>query len=182
MKKFVNFFTFIYPFIIFITKDLPLYSISLILIFLALANIYLIIKNNISKKELMIPSLFIIVGICSLAMQSSFYLRIVPMILSFYFFLIFFKSNFNEKTLIEYFASLKKQEGFSTQEIIYLKKLNWIWTYFLLLNLILQIIVLFMPLYIWTIYTNVVFYILIGSLFSIEFLYRKLVFEKRLNL
>lgn len=177
MKLFTNLFTLLYPIIFFTARDLPSYLISILLLSVAIINLYIVIKLKFTKTDIFVPIIFLFVGVFSFFIHSNIIFRMIPAVISFYFLSLFAKSNFSDTTLIEHFASIRHKEVFNTQTILYFKKLNWIWTWFLSINLLIQIIVIFMPLYIWVLYTSVISYLLMGTLFIVEFIYRKLIWE-----
>lgn len=95
---------------------------------------------------------------------------------------IFYSSHKNQKWLVLEIAK-KLEPDLPTQAYNYCKLVNNIWASFLLLN---TAISLYTALYCskedWALYNGLISYLLMASIFSLEFLYRKMIFQKTILL
>lgn len=179
LKVTIKIITWSYPIIFLLTKHIPYHSfLSFVIILLSILNIVVCIKSKTLNHNIVIPVIFFIIAIITFFSPLEVIYKSIPFILSIYFFLLFFFSNFTDKTLIEQFATMfNKKCNYDLK--CYLKKLNWAWTCVLLLNTLLNYIVLFMPLKYWVIYTTFFSYILLGTFFLIEYVFRKVLWRRR---
>ena len=101
-----------------------------------------------------------------------------PVVLSLIFFTLFFSSLFSKQTLIEKIARIKNP-NLPAAGVRYTKKLTQIWCIFFIFNAsFIAGCVLLKNYYLWTIYTGVISYCLMGMLFGGDFLYRHYFLEK----
>lgn len=106
--------------------------------------------------------------------------KFYPIVMNFIFFTIFLCSLMGKETVIQKIARLtdgKLEEPIRT----YTKNLTYVWIIFLFVNFIISVYSLFLSDYFWMLYNGFVSYLLIGTVFIIEFIVRYF-FKKRHNL
>ncbi len=106
--------------------------------------------------------------------------KFYPVLMNFLFFCIFFCSLFAKETVIQKIARLT--DGSLNEPIkTYTKNLTYIWIFFLFVNFSISVYSLFLSDKFWMLYNGFVSYLLIGTVFIIEFTVRYF-FKKRHNL
>jgi len=114
-----------------------------------------------------VTALTVIISNKLIAMQ--FY----PFIINLFLFSIFFYSLWREPTIIEIVARLRTPE-LPIQAIQYTRKVTIVWCVFFMVNGMLALwTTLFTSIKIWTLYNGFIAYIVIGLIFSIEFIIRQ---------
>lgn len=82
--------------------------------------------------------------------------------------------------MIERFARLKEKE-LPHEAISYCFNVTKIWIAFFILNITIAIWTVFQDIKIWAIYNGLISYILMGTLFTTEWLYRHFVIQKNIK-
>lgn len=98
-------------------------------------------------------------------------LKFYPPICNTFIFLIFFSSLFAEETIIQKFARACGDK-LERPALIYTRNLTYIWCIFTFLNLLISIWTIFQSDKIWLLYNGCISYVLIGLLFSVEYIVR----------
>ena len=98
--------------------------------------------------------------------------KLYPVMVSFFFFCVFFLSTFQKKTIIQKFA--EQSEG-KLSPIIekYTRNLTYVWSFVIFCNFVISLVTVFMSEKIWIAYNGCLSYILIGGVVIIEYFLRK---------
>lgn len=106
--------------------------------------------------------------------------KLYPVMMNLLFFSIFFVSCFTKETVIQKIA--KKIEGSLNERLkIYTRNITYIWVIFLFFNLLISIYSLFSSDNFWMIYNGCISYLLMGTLFVVEYIIR-LLFKRKYNI
>jgi len=129
------------------------------------------------KKILVLECLAIAaIIVFSMIFNSDLMLRLVPAGISIAILSSFGLSLFSDKPLVERFARIKKPD-LPGAEVAYCRTVTWVWTVFLFFNtLAVLYVAIFASREVWALYCGLVGYVLIGLLFSIEYVIRRLKF------
>lgn len=97
--------------------------------------------------------------------------KFYPVLANFTVFLVFFISLFTKETVIQKIA--RKFEG-ELDEFTrnYTRNLTYVWCVFTFLNFVISIVTVFLPEQVWALYNGCISYIVIGSLFVVEYMVR----------
>ncbi len=98
-------------------------------------------------------------------------LKYYPPVMNFCLFFIFFSSLFQEKTIIQKIA-LASDPDSNEAVMEYTRNLTYIWAVFTFLNFVVSAATVFMSEKIWALYNGFVSYILVGTIFIIEYIIR----------
>lgn len=135
------------------------------------------LKSNMKKLLINVLLIFIIY---LLAKQNSAYVLYLPVIINLFLLVSFGRSLFSDRSYIERIAMLK-DPNLPPEGQRYCRKLTGIWCLFFVFNLICSAwTVYYADRDVWFLYNCVISYILIGVIFSVEYLYRRR-FIKRIN-
>lgn len=127
-----------------------------------------------------LPFFFGFLFVVFIYLKKIVVLKYYPPIVNFCFFIVFFCSLFDQKTVIQRIAEIT--DGKLSPEIRkYTRNLTYVWCLFLALNFIVSLITVFMSDKIWFVYNGFISYILVGSVFVIEYFVR-VNFKKKYNL
>ncbi len=112
--------------------------------------------------------------------NDPLYLRLYPVMMSGFMLGVFIFSLYFPPTVIEVFARLHfKGKEMPAHVIQYTRNVTKVWCGFLFLNGMVATYTIFCSLAVWTLYNGLISYILMGTLFVTEFLYRQLIVKKR---
>ena len=112
-------------------------------------------------------------------MNSLTTLMLYPVIVNFSLLVIFTISLYYPPTIIERFAKLGKKK-LALRDIAYTRVITQIWIVFFTLNGVAAFYTaVFTSVKTWTLYNGLIAYLLIGLLFSSEYIYRKFWFENK---
>lgn len=95
-----------------------------------------------------------------------------PVIVNILMFCLFSSSLWQRQSLIERLARLQ-EPNLPASGVRYTRSVTKIWCLFFVLNGTIALITCFMPLHIWTLYNGFISYIVAGSLFGLEWLFRQ---------
>lgn len=97
--------------------------------------------------------------------------KFYPVLANFTVFLVFFISLFTKETVIQKIA--RKFEG-ELDEFTrnYTRNLTYVWCVFTFLNFVISTVTVFLPEQVWALYNGCISYIVIGSLFVVEYMVR----------
>ena len=127
------------------------------------------------------PFIFTICLFVLFYFKRFFVIKFYPPIMNLVIFLIFFTSLFSKETIVQNFAKMWSKKELHQLELIYTRKLTYVWCVFLFLNLLTSIITIFLNDKIWMFYNCFLSYFLIGTIFIIEYIVR-IIFRKRHNI
>lgn len=130
-----------------------------------------------SKFKAFLPIIFSLGLILFYYFKRIVVVKYYPATIDFIFFLIFFISLFQEKTIIQKIA-FKLNPNLNKKEEIYTRNLTYVWVIFLFFNFLIALITIFLSDRIWIIYNGFISYFLVGSLFIIEYIVR-IIFRKK---
>lgn len=131
----------------------------------------------LKKIKHLLPVVFTFCLIILFYFKRYVVIKYYPICMNLLFFAIFFSSLFAKETIIQKFARMMDGE-LKPKVAIYTKNVTYIWCVFIFLNLIMSIITFFLPDEIWLWYNGCISYILMGILFSVEYIVR-ILFRKR---
>ena len=134
----------------------------------------------LKKIKHFLPIIFTVCLLVLFYFKRYVVIKYYPICMNFLFFAIFFSSLFAKETIIQKFARMMDGE-LKPKVAIYTKNVTYIWCVFIFLNLIMSIITFFLPDEIWLWYNGCISYILMGILFSVEYIVR-ILFRKRHSL
>lgn len=136
-------------------------------------------RKSLTYKVVFQPIILIIIGFASFLVNDILVLKSFPLILSMFFFLAFIYAHISKKFfLLEYISKFKK---ISNSERDYLEKTHLIWIIVTLINVLLHSYFLFYAtIEMWTFYTTVGWYILLGVAILFQILFRSF-YEKKVN-
>ena len=162
----------LYPLIVFFgLKWFEPSVIALVLVGLAL------LRYNFSKSKLPIPFLnaigivIILLLIFSFFANSALLLKLYPVVMSLGFFSIFCYSLFKPPTVITLIAGARRK--LTTNAVIYTRKVTMVWSVFFICNALVALWTIFQSNEYWAIYNGFISYVLVGILFSCEWLVRR---------
>ena len=151
--------------------DLPLWLLGLLM----LPGV--LIKGKFSWAKYISLSATLL-GLASLILTSSWYIKLYPVIVNVILFVVFAHSLYRPPTVIEIFAR-QKEPALSDSALIYIRKVTLAWIIFFLCNGLISLYTVFLldERY-WAVYTGFISYLLIGFFFLIEFTIRKTVMKQ----
>lgn len=101
-----------------------------------------------------------------------YFVKLYPVVVNCFIFLVFFISSFSKETVIQKFAKLT-EPNIKPKALEYTRKLTYYWAIFTFFNFLISLWTVFLPQKIWSIYNGIISYILVGSFFAIEYFVRK---------
>lgn len=171
-----------YPVLVYTT--LPFVNanhISICLLAIAILRI-IILKQHKSYTSWGTFSIAAAIAIVVYAYNDPFFLRLYPVLMTILMLIVFSLGLFFPPNIIEMLARLKfKHTKMPNHVIQYTKNVTKVWCLFFLFNGVVSTWTIFSSLEIWTFYNGFISYLLMGSLFVSEFLYRHFVVKKRLQ-
>ena len=172
----------LYPFAVYFGLEHfePKYLALLLAIIVITRFIGGLISPGLEKPQLRIATAFLglLLVVIAFISNSIDSLKVYPVIISFTFLTVFGYSLLYPPTMIERLARLTRPD-LPEKAVSYTRKITQIWCVFFLLN---GVVALFTAVYtslsIWTLYNGFLSYLIMGSLFLGEFVYRKLFIEE----
>lgn len=95
-----------------------------------------------------------------------------PVVVSLLMLGLFGSSLWQEQSMIERFARIREPD-LPTSGIAYCRNVTKVWCGFFIINATIALITCFQSLEVWTLYNGLISYLLMGSLFAIEFIVRQ---------
>lgn len=145
-----------------------------------------VIRSFVARGKLFqaIKGLWIVVFFAGLAIASLSYflnstigLQLYPAIITTSFLVVFSYSLYSPPSIIERIARIQDPD-LPAAAIPYTKKVTKIWCLFFIFNILASLYtVFFTTIEIWTLYNGLISYVLMGTLFLAELIYRKLVHQ-----
>ena len=132
----------------------------------------------------MIKKLFISIAItlCVIALfhhTQLFFVKFYPVCANLTVFLVFFCSLFSKETVIQKFAKMIDGE-LSENALKYTRNLTYIWCGLTFFNFVVSLITVFLNEEIWALFNGLISYILIGTLFFVEYIIRTILKKKNI--
>ena len=146
--------------------------------FMLLGAVWLLFQiKKISLKTAFQPTVLIIVGLVSLQQNDFLILKSFPLILSLLFFFAFIHAQVTKEFfLVKYIEKFKKLDK---KKRLYLEKTHLIWVVITAINVTLHgYFLVFATIEMWTFYTTIGWYILLGSGVLFQIVFRKF-YEKK---
>ena len=107
------------------------------------------------------------------------FLKLYPPICNFTVFLVFFSSLFAKETVIQKVARACGDK-LDRPAWVYTRNLTYVWCIFMFVNLLISIYTMFLSDNIWILYNGFIAYILVGTLFIVEYLVRTFLRKRNL--
>ncbi len=108
-----------------------------------------------------------------------FFVKFYPVCANLTVFFVFFLSLFSKETVIQKFAKMVDGE-LSKNALKYTRNLTYIWCILAFFNFVVSLITVFLSEEIWALFNGLISYILIGSLFLVEYIVRSILKKKNL--
>lgn len=156
----------LYPFCVFLAlqQDISLRWLSLFLLVLVLSAFF-----RSRQKAILFTGLILVSSL--LFLNNEFFLRLYPVCMSAVFCFSFWIS-LRDRPLITVFAE-KMGQRITPVVAHYTRNVTIAWGIFMTFNTLISITTLFLPIWIWTLYNGLIFYILMGLMFVGEYLIRR---------
>ncbi len=165
-----------YPIIVYVViKYFGVRAAALLLIVLLIPRA---IRLKIHNRENLLPILVQVVGVLLLAsltliFKNPLFLQQLPVLISLFLFCSFGYTLFKQPPMIERFARLV-QDDLTRDECAHCRVATYIWLGFFLIHaVIIETLTLVASFDAWTVYTGVLGYIIMGIIFSGEYIVRK---------
>ncbi len=182
IKGITAFLIIIYPLVIYF--GLKYFEPKLMALFLCVILLFRFLSrktiNQLADKtqDTIVTIVMAIIILVTLKSNSLSGLQIYPVVVSFSFLVFFSISLIKPPTAIERIARLK-EPNLSEEGVIYTRNVTVIWCLFFLINgCIALYTTYYSSLSIWTLYNGLISYILMGSLFAGEMVYRRYYIKK----
>lgn len=133
-----------------------------------------------AKTKAILPIILMSIIILCFYFTKLTALKFYPIAVNFFFFSLFFISNFKHKPVIQIIAE-KIDGGLPNKLIIYTRRLNYVWSVVTGINLLFSILTLYTNNTFWALYNGCLSYFLIGTTFLIEYPIR-IWYKRRLGL
>lgn len=147
-----------------------------------------VLRASITKSPIIkaVKGLWAIILVAGLSVAAfSFFsnsdlgLKLYPVIISAGFLVVFAYSLSQPPTIIERLARLQEPD-LPPEGVTYTRKVTQVWCVFFVFNILVALYtVIFSSTEVWTLYNGLISYLLMGTLFLGEMLYRKCVVQKR---
>ncbi len=131
------------------------------------------------KLKFLMPLCITLTVIILFHYTKIFAVKLYPVVVNFLICTIFWGSLFAKETIIQKFARAIDGE-LNDFGIVYTKNLTYIWCAFLLINFLISVWTVFLNEHIWALYNGFVSYILLGSLFIVEYTIRRILKKKKI--
>lgn len=119
------------------------------------------------------------IGLWVALSQQTMTFQVYPLLISGSLFIIFALSLRRETSIIERFAAVY-EKNITPKKRLYMRKVTLLWCIFFSFNLVVSTITwLAMSATVWTWYNGVISYLLMGTLFIGEYLYRRCIFLRK---
>ena len=108
-----------------------------------------------------------------------FFVKFYPVCANLTVFLVFFCSLFSRETVIQKFAKMVDGE-LSESALKYTRNLTYIWCGLTFFNFVVSLITVFLSEELWALFNGLISYILIGTLFFVEYIIRIILKKKNI--
>ena len=130
-----------------------------------------VLTKAVKVLKAALPFIGMVVVIIAFHFTDFIFFKFYPPIVNFGFFVVFFSSIFQEKTIIQRIAlSMEPDAGEHTMR--YTRNLTYLWSGLMFINFVISFATVFMPKNIWMIYNGIISYFLVGAFFVIEYIVR----------
>ncbi len=148
------------------------------LLLVVLLTALMLLRTRGQRREHLVVILRIPAAMVALAALSAFlddarFMLAMPVLVNGIFFVSFAASLRSEVTMVERFARMQEPE-LSPEKVAYCRRVTVVWALFVALNgAVTAALALFAPVSLWALYTGILAYLLIGALFTVEYIIRK---------
>ena len=130
-------------------------------------------------KKLLISIAITLSVIALFHYTQLFFVKFYPVCANLTVFLVSFTSLFAKETVIQKFAKMVDGD-LSENALVYTRRLTYIWCFLTFFNFIVSLITVFLSEEIWALFNGCISYILIGTLFFVEYVIRSILKKKNL--
>jgi uncharacterized membrane protein len=141
---------------------------SLVLLVLLLGQ--LLNKKSVLKKAYLTVWLCLIILLVIL--NNVLIARLYPIIINLALLTVFALSLKNPPTIAERFARLKHGDALPEKAVKYCRRVTQVWCAFFVTNISISAVTLFMSMKVWSLYNGLISYIMMGAIFTIEYIVR----------
>ena len=131
------------------------------------------------KFKFLMPLCITLTVIILFHYTKIFAAKLYPVAVNFVICTVFWSSLFTKETIIQKFAKALDGE-LNDFGLVYTKNLTYIWCVFLLINFLISVWTIFLNEHIWAIYNGFISYILLGTLFIVEYTIRRILKKKKI--
>jgi len=162
----------VYPFLVYIAVDRgALIAVLAILVSVLFLRVWV---SDLQQDKT--PIMHLMAGIVCLLVsytwQNSLGARFYPVVVNLIFLYVFATSLYARQSMIEKFARMKDPK-LSPEGVVYTRNVTKVWCVFFFINgAIAGYTALYSDIKIWTLYNGMISYVLIGMLFTAEWIYR----------
>lgn len=127
-----------------------------------------------SYKELVVPSLYVIILSIAYYFSSFETVKYIPVTLSSIFFLMFVDSHYNKKYMVLGFTQKFYKKDLKEEEVAFLKRGDFYWVLVMLINTLIHLyIVNFSSDFVWAFYSSVGWYVYFFGALLVQIIYGK---------
>lgn len=131
------------------------------------------------KQKLLLSFCITVLVICLFHFTKLFFVKFYPICANLTVFLVFFISLFSKETVIQKFAKAVDGE-LSENALKYTRNLTYIWCVLTFFNFAVSLATVFMKEEIWALFNGLISYLLIGTLFFVEYIIRTILKKKNI--
>lgn len=131
------------------------------------------------KQKLLLSFCVTVLVICLFHFTKLFFVKFYPVCANLTVFLVFFISLFSKETVIQKFAKAIDGE-LSENALKYTRNLTCIWCVLTFFNFAVSLATVFMSEEIWALFNGLISYLLIGTLFFVEYIIRTILKKKNI--
>jgi len=149
---------------------------NVVLLYLVMAVVFFVYmyKKKSSYKELVVPSLYVIILSIAYYFSSFETVKYIPVTLSSIFFLMFVDAHFNKKYMVLGFTQKFYKKDLKEEEVAFLKRGDFYWVLVMLINTLIHLyIVNFSSDLVWAFYSSVGWYIYFFGALLAQIIYGK---------
>ncbi len=165
-----------YPFAVYYgLNNYGMSSVAMVLVLLFILRIF--VGSSVPLKELKYVAWItgvsgVLLTLLGMIFKDEGWFTFYPVIVNLFMLILFAVSLFQKQSMIERFARLQAPE-LPDSGVLYTRKVTMVWSLFFIINGSISLATCFQSMEIWTLYNGLISYLLMGTLFGIEFIIRK---------
>lgn len=165
-----------YPFAVYYgLNNYGIGSVAIVLVVLFTLRIF--VGNSVPLKELKYIAWLsgisgVVLTLLGMIFKDEGWFTFYPVMVNLFMLIVFVTSLFQKQSIIERLARLQ-DPNLPDTAILYTRKVTVVWSVFFVINGLTSLTTCFLTMEIWTLYNGLISYLLMGTLFSIEFIIRK---------
>jgi uncharacterized membrane protein len=129
-------------------------------------------------RVLRLPLALLALVLVGALVENPRFMMAMPVLVNLVFLHAFGGSLRGSTPLVERFARLQEDE-LSAEEVAYCRGVTWVWTVYFAANIVVcGVMALWAPLSWWTLYAGLLAYVIMGTIFTVEYLVRKFRFRR----